>query len=234
MVRGAGSAPRTAAIVPAAGRGERLGSGEAKALRRLGNDSLLERAVRNLAAAHGIDLVIAAVPADAVSQVAERLTVEVPVLVVAGGETRQRTVANGLAALPDSVEFVLVHDAARALTPSSLHEAVLGELRESGADAVVPVVPVPDTIKTVRDDVVVRTLPRDDLRAVQTPQGFTRRALERAHAAAQGTGIDDATDDAGLCEAVGIEVRTIAGDPMAFKITRPMDWAIAEALVEHA
>lgn len=233
MVSGAGSAPRTAAIVPAAGRGERLGPGAAKALRVLGSESLLELTIRNLSAARGIDLIVVAAPSDSVDELSRDLTAAVPMKVVEGGATRQQSVAAALAALPKSVEFVLVHDAARALAPSLLHENVLLQLTEKGANAVVPVLPVSDTIKVVDDDIVMRTLDRSTLRAVQTPQGFTRAALERAHQNARDRGVDDVTDDAGLCEAAGISVRTIPGDPLAFKITRPLDWKLAEAL-EHA
>lgn len=231
---GGGAAPHTAAIVPAAGRGERLGSGPAKALRVLGAHSLLEITVRGLAAADGVDLVVVVAPADAVADLQRELTTTVPVTVVAGGGTRQQSVALGLAALPKSVEFVLVHDAARALTPTSLHESVLAQLRDKGANAVVPVLPVSDTIKIVDDNIVMRTPERSTLRAVQTPQGFTRAALERAHQVARDNGIDDVTDDAGLCEAAGISVRTVPGDPLAFKITRPLDWLLAEAVVANS
>ena len=231
MVSGAGSAPRTAAIVPAAGRGERLGPGAAKALRVLGAESLLELTVRRLAGTRGVDLIVVAVPAENVDELSHSLTADVPLKVVAGGATRQQSVAAGLAVLPKSVEFVLVHDAARALAPSTLHEAIIAQLVDKGANAVVPVLPVSDTVKVVEDDIVMRTVDRTTLRAVQTPQGFTRAALERAHQVARDNGVDDVTDDAGLCEAAGISVRTIPGDPIAFKITRPLDWTLAEAVV---
>ena len=224
---------RTAAIVPAAGRGERLGPGAAKALRVLGAASLLELTVRSLAGARGIDQIVVAAPAEAVDELKSTLRADVPVVVVAGGDTRQQSVAAGLAVLPKSVEFVLVHDAARALTPSSLHEAIIEQLVNKGANAVVPVLPLSDTIKIVDDGVVMRTVDRNTLRAVQTPQGFTRAALERAHQVARDNGVDDVTDDAGLCEAAGISVRTIPGDPVAFKITRPIDWTLAEVLVRE-
>ena len=225
------AAPKTAAIVPAAGQGERLGPGTAKAFRTLGDRTLLQRSVDSLAATPGIDLIVVVAPADAVSDVQQTLTAAKPVTVVAGGATRQQSVEAGLAALPKSVEFVLVHDAARALTPSSLHAAVLAQLVDKGANAVVPVIPVSDTIKVVDDDVVMRTPDRNTLRAVQTPQGFTRAALERAHQVARDNGVDDVSDDAGLCEAAGIAVRTVPGDQLAFKITRPFDWTLAEAVI---
>ena len=225
------AAPKTAAIVPAAGQGERLGPGTAKAFRTLGDRTLLQRSVDSLATTPGIDLIVVVAPADAVSDVQQTLTAAKPVTVVAGGATRQQSVEAGLAALPKSVEFVLVHDAARALTPSSLHAAVLAQLVDKGANAVVPVIPVSDTIKVVDDDVVMRTPDRSTLRAVQTPQGFTRAALERAHQVARDNGVDDVSDDAGLCEAAGIAVRTVPGDQLAFKITRPFDWTLAEAVI---
>ena len=203
----------------------------AKALRVLGAESLLELTVRRLAGTRGVDLIVVAVPAENVDELSHSLTADVPLKVVAGGATRQQSVAAGLAVLPKSVEFVLVHDAARALAPSTLHEAIIAQLVDKGANAVVPVLPVSDTVKVVEDDIVMRTVDRTTLRAVQTPQGFTRAALERAHQVARDNGVDDVTDDAGLCEAAGISVRTIPGDPIAFKITRPLDWTLAEAVV---
>ena len=225
------AASKTAAIVPAAGQGERLGPGMAKAFRTLGDRTLLQRAIDTLAATPGIDLIVVVAPADTVTDLQQSVSAAKPVSVVAGGATRQQSVEAGLAVLPKNVEFVLVHDAARALTPSSLHERVLEQLVEKGANAVIPVLPVSDTIKVVDDDVVMRTPDRDTLRAVQTPQGFTRAALERAHQVARDNGVDDVSDDAGLCEAAGISVRVVPGDPMAFKITRPLDWTLAEAVI---
>ena len=225
------AATKTAAIVPAAGQGERLGPGAAKAFRTLGDRTLLQHAVDTLAATPGIDLIVVVAPADTVADVQQSVSAATPVTVVAGGATRQQSVEAGLAALPKNVEFVLVHDAARALTPSSLHARVLEQLVEKGANAVIPVLPVSDTIKVVDDDVVMRTPDRNTLRAVQTPQGFTRAALERAHQVARDNGVDDVSDDAGLCEAAGIAVRVVPGDPMAFKITRPLDWTLAEAVI---
>lgn len=155
--------------------------------------------------------------------------VDVPVEVVAGGAERSDSVALGVAALGDAVDLVLVHDAARALTPTAVFERVVGALR-AGRDAVVPVLPVTDTIKEVgpvRADGladVVRTIDRTSLRAVQTPQGFRRSVLERAHEVwaherAGGT----VSDDAGLVEAAGGTVTTVAGDARSVKITTPHD-----------
>ncbi len=147
-------------------------------------------------------------------------------MVVAGGAERQDSVRLALEALDPAVELVLVHDAARCLTPPELVEAVVAELR-AGAEAVVPVLPVADTVKSVDGATVVATLDRTSLRAVQTPQGFARAVLARAHAA----GLPAATDDAGLVELCGGTVRTVPGSEEAFKVTRPIDLLLAEAVL---
>lgn len=242
------SKPRTAALVPAAGRGERLGPGAPKALRSIGGEPILLHAVRGLLASDRIDLVVVAAPptAEGLAEVARILSALRPeqsaagraeeVLIVPGGATRQQSVALALAAAPADCDVVLVHDAARALTPPATVAAVVDAVR-SGADAVIPVLPVADTIKSVRLraetdegaelDLVDRTVDRGGLRAVQTPQGFRREVLERAHAEAG----HDATDDAGLVEALGLPVAMIPGHVEAFKVTTPFDLVLAEAVL---
>lgn len=220
-----------AAIVPAAGRGERLGPGTPKALRALGGAPMLVHAVRALSRARLVDLVVVAAPADDVADVRALLgSWEAPaeVTVVSGGATRQESVSLALAALPPEVDTVLVHDAARPLAPSELADAVIGALR-AGAQAVVPAVPIPDTVKRVDDaGRVQETLDRSQLYAVQTPQGFRREVLVRAHAE---SGEVAATDDAGLVERIGVPVLVVPGHPEAFKVTRPVDLLLAEALL---
>ncbi len=229
---------RTAAVVQAAGRGERLGPGAPKALRLLGGVPLLVHAVRALATARSIDLVVVAAPEDGVDDVrallAEHGLVDsgpgrAGTLVVAGGGTRQDSVARALLALPPDVDVVLVHDAARPLAPVSLVDSVAAAVR-AGAEAVVPGLPVADTIKAVDEHgTVVATVDRGSLRAVQTPQGFRRRLLAEAHAA--GDPDAPATDDAGLVEALGGTVLVVPGDEEAFKVTRPLDLVLAEAVL---
>jgi 2-C-methyl-D-erythritol 4-phosphate cytidylyltransferase len=142
--------------------------------------------------------------------------------VVPGGAERTASVAAGLAALRPDDAVVLVHDAARALAPPRLFDAVIAAVR-SGAEAVVPGLPVVDTIKTVDGAGVVEDTPdRDRLRAVQTPQGFTRSLLERAHASGA-----SASDDAGLAERIGAQVHVVPGDARAMKVTTPHDLAVA-------
>lgn len=149
--------------------------------------------------------------------------------VVVGGAERTDSVRAGLAAA-GSADFVLVHDAARPLTPGSMIERVVSALR-AGASAVIPVLPVADTIKRVgADGAVEATVDRSDLRAVQTPQGFTAAALRAAYDAAPGA---LATDDAGLVERAGGTVVTVPGDPLALKITTAFDLRVAEVLAQE-
>ncbi|WP_422754340.1 2-C-methyl-D-erythritol 4-phosphate cytidylyltransferase [Micromonospora sp. WMMD708] len=216
-----------AVLVPAAGAGVRLGPGGPKALRLLGGEPLLVHVVRRVAAARSVHTVVVAAPAAEVDAVRQLLAPVAPVLVVAGGAERQASVGNALAAVPSGPDIVLVHDAARALTPPALVEAVAAAVR-AGHDAVIPVLPVSDTIKRVdAADVVLATVDRSALRAVQTPQGFRREVLAAAHAAAG----DPLTDDAGLVEQQGVPVFCVPGSEYALKVTRPFDLTLAEHLL---
>ena len=212
-------------LVPAAGVGVRLGAGRPKALRELAGEPVLVHAVRGLRACPSVGPIVVAAPVADVDAVRDKLAAY-DVLVVAGGAERQDSVRAALAALPAEVDLVLVHDAARCLTPVEVVERVVAALR-SGAPAVVPVLPVADTVKQVADDRVVRTVDRAALVSVQTPQGFLRALLERAHA----DGAAGLTDDAGLVEAMGAPVVTVPGADEAFKVTRPLDLLLAEALL---
>ena len=199
-------------ILVAAGSGERFG--KPKALVELAGRTLLERA----AAA------FADVPARVVVL---RDGVDAPAgwTVVPGGTRRRDSVANGLAARPDEVETVLVHDAARALVPAN----VVARVVEAAAihACVIPAIPVIDTIKRVRGDVVTETLDRSTLVAVQTPQAFSRDLLRRALDAFP----EDATDEASLVERLDERVHVVAGSPRNLKITVPADLAVAAAIL---
>jgi 2-C-methyl-D-erythritol 4-phosphate cytidylyltransferase len=149
---------------------------------------------------------------------------------VPGGATRQASVQCGLEALSSGVRVVLVHDAARCFAPAEMFARVAAAVVEN-VRAVVPAVPVTDTIRAVDG----ANVDRSRLRAVQTPQGFTRDVLTRAHENAAAHADDEslaATDDAGLAERIGETVHLVDGDPLAFKVTSPLDLLLAEALVD--
>ncbi len=212
---------RTVAIVPAAGSGERLGAGIPKAFVNLTGQTLVERALDGLRASGVVDGMIVAVPAARTDEA--KLILGVDVTVVAGGTDRTASVRNALAAVGDA-DFVLVHDAARPLTPPALISRVVGALRD-GHTAVVPVLPLTDTVKAVdANGVVLGTPERAGLRSVQTPQGFATQTLIRAYERAGSNGF---TDDASLVENLGGQVQTVEGDPLAFKITTPLDLRLA-------
>ena len=214
-----------AAILVAGGDGRRLGAAVPKAFCEIRGRTLLEYAVRPFAEHVAIRDLIVVAPAGLLER-STQLT-GVGVTVVQGGSTRQASVHAGLMALTSDVDTVLIHDVARPFVPSGVIDRVLAAL-VAGADAVIPARPVTDTIKRVTDGgVVAETLDRSTLWAVQTPQGFNRRVLVDAHEAAPS---DDVTDDAGLVEALGGKVVVVDGADEAFKITRPWDLRLAEAL----
>lgn len=191
---------------------------------------MLVHAVRALAGSRVVDLVVVAAPEDSLDSVAAMLDEQglgADVSVVAGGDTRQDSVARALLTLPSDVDIVLVHDAARPLVPEQVVTSVVAAVA-AGHPAVIPVLPVVDTIKEVdASAMVVRTVDREVLRAVQTPQGFQRAVLQQAHAESDlGT-----TDDAGLVEKLGVPVFCVAGHEEAFKVTRPIDVVMAEAIL---
>lgn len=183
--------------------------------------------------ARAVSLVVVVAPADGVAEVTalldgHGLPETKDVKVVAGGDSRQESVRLGLAALPDAVDVVLVHDAARPLVPVEMVDAVAAAVR-AGAPAVVPGLPLADTVKEIdpATDAVVGTPERALLRAVQTPQGFDRATLVKAHATVTG----EVTDDAGMVEQLGVQVLVVPGHEEAFKVTRPLDLVLAEAVL---
>jgi 2-C-methyl-D-erythritol 4-phosphate cytidylyltransferase len=219
-----------AVLVPAAGAGVRLGPGGPKALRLLAGEPLLVHAVRRVAAAASVRLIVVAAPAADLDAVRRLLAPVAAVTVVPGGAERQQSVAAALAAVPAEIDIVLVHDAARALAPAALVEDVAAAVR-GGLPAVIPVLPVIDTVKEVGpDEVVLGTVDRSALRSVQTPQGFRHDVLAAAHEAAQ----HPHTDDAGMVEKAGVPVTCVPGSELAMKITRPLDLVLAEALLRVA
>ena len=224
---------RVAIIVVAAGSGTRLGHSEPKAFVELHGATILERALRGVFESSEQAQVIVVAPKAklaAARRIAELAAgaASSSVYVVTGGDTRQASVVAGLAAVHPEVEVVLVHDAARALTSGALIDRVARAVTPT--TGVIPALPVTDTIKAVdpTGSTVTGTVDRAGLRAVQTPQGFRREVLVRAHAECAG---DAATDDAGLVERIGLPVTVIPGHVEAFKVTTRFDLLLAEAVL---
>jgi 2-C-methyl-D-erythritol 4-phosphate cytidylyltransferase len=223
----------TVAVVPAAGSGERLAAGVPKAFFHLDGRTLVERAVTGLLQSGVVDRVVVAVPADFTDEA--KLILGHDATIVAGGAYRSESVGRALAEFSrffgaGEPDFVLVHDAARALAPPGLVVRVVEALR-AGHSAVVPVLPLSDTIKAVdANGAVLGTPERAGLRAVQTPQGFATELLLRAY---QRAATGEFTDDASMVEHVGGQVQVIDGDPLAFKITTRLDVLLAQAIVNQ-
>lgn len=222
--------PRVAVIVVAAGSGTRLGAGDLKAFVGLDQHTILRHALERVAQVDGAQVVVVApegrrgdalTDALAAFQGARDL-----VAVVTGGPTRQSSVAAGLAAVWPDVEIVLVHDAARALTPPDVFARVVAAV-DAGSAGAIPVLPVVDTIKRVEAGEIIAAVDRSVLSAAQTPQGFRRDILDAAYRDAA----SDFTDDAALVAQAGHRVACVEGDPRAFKITTPADLERARSLV---
>ncbi|SDU78827.1 2-C-methyl-D-erythritol 4-phosphate cytidylyltransferase [Arcanobacterium phocae] len=221
------------AVITAAGSGTRLGAQCPKALVEIDGTPLVVHAVRTVVET-GITDCIVTVPQgyeDEFGQVFDDAQIEVRVVI--GGATRQDSVARGLAQV--QTQSVLVHDAARALTPTDMITRVVHAV-DQGAIAAIPVLPVVDTIKCVNKNKVLKTLDRSQLRAVQTPQGFDTDLLRRAHkfgerlSAAESSA---APDDAALVELMGNDVVVVDGSADALKITTPFDLAVAELIYQQ-
>jgi 2-C-methyl-D-erythritol 4-phosphate cytidylyltransferase / 2-C-methyl-D-erythritol 2,4-cyclodiphosphate synthase len=227
-------APSVAVIVVAAGSGSRLRAGIPKAFVQLAGRTILQRSLESVTRMSRPARIVVVVAPEWLDQArticasigaaSERISI------VPGGASRQASVAAGLAALDTSIGIVLVHDAARVLTPSSQLDRVAAAVERTG-HAVIPGLAVADTIKrTDAEGVVLETVDRSTLCAVQTPQGFPRPQLDAAYAAATA----EATDDAALVAGIGHPVMVIDGDPLAFKITTPSDLHRAEHLLAEA
>jgi len=214
------------ALILAAGRGERLGSDGPKALVELAGRSLLARSVDLMLAAARVERIVVALPAG--------VPAPAGTIGTQGGAVRSQSVAHALAAggpPGDATDLIVVHDAARPLAPVELVHSVLARLAEDGnLDAAIAAAPVSDTIKRVDDGLVVETLARSALWAVQTPQAFRRGALERALDVPART-LAQATDDAWLVERLGGRVAVVPSGSENLKVTTPLDLRLAELLL---
>lgn len=215
------------AVVVAAGRGERFGGEGRKQFVELAGEPVAARACRPFLDASPVEEVVLVLPASVAGDPPGWVR-RMELRAVAGGATRRDSVARGVAALSGTVERVLVHDGVRPFASGALLLRVLDAVGEGGA---VPAIPLADTVKEVEGDRVVRTLERARLRRVQTPQGFRRAALERAHAEVPSSA--RVTDDAALLEAVGLPVRVVRGEEANLKITTSADLTRAEGLLRE-
>lgn len=218
-----------AVVLVAAGRGERLGADKPKAFVELAGRTLISHSLENIVAVANLVQVIVAVPKELIAEAnqlvsAHHLT-DVSFAVVAGGRTRQESISLALQNLDSQVAVVLVHDAARALAPTELFDRVASRVRETKG-AVIPALPVVDTVKRISDDLILETVDRESLVSAQTPQGFLAAELTEVYAAAQA----EFTDDAALFQSFGKSVSHISGTRRAFKITTPEDLTSAELL----
>lgn len=228
--------PRLGVVLVAAGRGERLGASAPKAFVELHGRTLVEFGIAVATSLPHQGCLVVVVPEDRASQTLELVEQVVTadsswtVTVVPGGRERHESVRFGLDALPESIDTVLVHDAARPFASAELFERVLGEVHRTG-DSVVPALPVADTLKRVDPDGIVHeTVDRAPLVAVQTPQGFLRETLTAAHATAQ-LHTDPPTDDAEVVQRAGGRVRTVRGETNAHKLTTPDDLKILDSIM---
>ncbi len=210
------------ALLAAAGSGERLGADRPKAFVRLGEQPLLAESLERLDASDWVDAIVVAAPPgweEPSILLAEELGCSKVSSCVTGGATRAESVKRALDEVPEEAAVVLVHDAARPYVDDAVIERVLAPLGE-GWDGAVPALPLSDTVKRVDGERVVETLPRDELRAVQTPQAFVAPVLRDAYASGD---LTTATDCASLVEARGGRVKIVPGDPRLAKITDAAD-----------
>jgi 2-C-methyl-D-erythritol 4-phosphate cytidylyltransferase len=215
------------AVLAAAGSGERLGADRPKAFVRLGEQPLLAESLERLDASDWIDAIVVAAPPgweEPAILLAEELGCSKVSACITGGATRADSVRLGVAEVPPDAAVVVVHDAARPLLDDEVIERVLAPLSE-GWDGAVPALPLADTVKRVDGDRVVETLPRDQLRAVQTPQAFVADVLRRAL-----TG-SDWSDCSAAVEAAGGNVRVVEGNPRLEKVTDAIDLERVAALL---
>jgi 2-C-methyl-D-erythritol 4-phosphate cytidylyltransferase len=224
---GSGDVGATWALIAAAGSGERLGIDRPKAFAALGGRPLLAESIDRLDRCELVDAIVVAAPEgweEPAILLAEELAASKVVACVTGGATRAESVAIAFAEVPEGALVVLVHDAARPLLDEAVVERLLVPLAE-GYDGAVPVLPVADTLKHVREDATIETVDREGLVAAQTPQAFLAPTFRRAIAGELG----NATDCASLVERSGGRVAAVDGDPRLLKVTTPADLALVES-----
>ena len=228
------SAADVGVVIVAAGSSSRTGDGELKQFKWVAGRPMLLHSLQLFQSRADVAMVVCVLPREYVGDPppwifqsdGERLLLSV------GGRTRAESVRNGMADLPEACRVILVHDAARPLVPMPVVDRVVEAVR-AGTSAIAAL-PVVDTLKEVdADGRIVRTVPRDALWRAQTPQGFPRDVLVRAHRAAEDSGYDG-TDDAALVEQLGEPVLVVRGSERALKVTEAADFSRAEAMHDLA
>jgi 2-C-methyl-D-erythritol 4-phosphate cytidylyltransferase len=225
---------RVSAIIVAAGSGIRLGLSTPKAFVRIADKSLLQHVLQTISAVETIDEVVIAVPAHAQKLARAEVNaveLQVPVKIVEGGATRQDSVRRALMFTSAESGLVVIHDAARPFATPALFSACIDAAAQTGA--AIAATPVSDTLKRADEGIIVGTVPREGLWQAQTPQAFRRELLRSAHERALREQFA-ATDDAHLCERLGIAISVVQGSALNLKVTTPDDLAIGEAMVRFA
>jgi 2-C-methyl-D-erythritol 4-phosphate cytidylyltransferase len=220
------------AIVVAAGSGTRLGLAKPKAFVSIGHQSLLQRVLQTISMVQAVGEVVITVPPGLQKLAraeAETARVQIPVKITEGGAERQDSVWIALMLTSAESDLIVVHDAARPFATPAMFSACIDTAARSGTAIVA--IPVADTLKQIANGTIVTTVARDGLWQAQTPQAFSRELLMMAHERAAREGIT-ATDDAQLCEQLGIDVKVVIGSALNLKITTLDDLRIAEAIVE--
>ncbi|MBT3947770.1 MAG: 2-C-methyl-D-erythritol 4-phosphate cytidylyltransferase, partial [Candidatus Marinimicrobia bacterium] len=218
-------------VIPAAGSGKRFG--ENKQLKILGDRPLVFHTLKPFIDSELINEIVVVAPKNDVQQLSRELKSMISVksvMVVAGGNTRQKSVFNGLKAASDSSELICVHDAVRPFVTKELIEKAVNACSEH--DGVIVAQSSTDTIKKVMDDQIMGTLPRETIWRAQTPQVFSKSALQEALKMAEDENIQG-TDEASLLERIGYQVGFVEGSSLNIKITTEEDWVFAEAIFNH-
>ncbi|WP_454062626.1 2-C-methyl-D-erythritol 4-phosphate cytidylyltransferase [Candidatus Nitrospira salsa] len=221
------------AVVPAAGRGVRMGGATPKQFLSLGGIPLLVYSLQTLDAVESISEIIVVIPeADrqyCQEAVVDRFDIQKVTHIVPGGRRRQDSVRNGVLAFQNQPDFVVVHDGVRPFVSREIVEQAVKSACMHGASLVA--IPMKDTVKRVNErGVVTETLPREQLWLAQTPQVFRYSWLVEAHKMAEEKNLD-ATDDAGLIEQLGYPVTIVHGSSLNMKMTRPEDLALGESIL---
>ena len=221
-------------LIPAAGMGRRMGSDRNKLLLKLLGKPILSwtlSAAANSQTVEWIGIIGQPPDFDDFKNILSQLKLPIPVELIVGGDTRQESVYNGLQALPESAESVMIHDGARCLATAELFDRCTEVF--NNCQGFIAAIPVKDTIKVVDGQQNITATPdRNNLWAAQTPQGFQVDLLKQCHSQGKQAGWS-VTDDAALFEKCDLTVKIVEGEETNLKVTTPIDLAIAESILRQ-